>query len=105
MTHLRYATVPELDSMREALGDQVVYRRARHVIMEGERTVAVVDHIRVCQYAEAGSSCSESHESLCDDYVVSTPDLDHLVETARGCEGVFGARMTGGFCGRIVALM
>jgi galactokinase len=37
---------------------------------------------------------------------VSTPELDYLVETARGCEGVFGARMTGGGFGDcIVALV
>uniref|UniRef100_H3H6H4 Galactokinase n=2 Tax=Phytophthora ramorum TaxID=164328 RepID=H3H6H4_PHYRM len=106
MTHLRDATVPELDSVREALGDDVVYRRARHVITEDERTVAAVDLIRARQYAEAGKLMFESHESLRDDYEVSTPELDHLVQTARGCEGVFGARMTGGgFGGCIVALV
>ncbi|KAL4088411.1 hypothetical protein PRIC1_012833 [Phytophthora ramorum] len=106
MTHLRDATVPELDSVREALGDDVVYRRARHVITEDERTVAAVDLIRARQYVEAGKLMFESHESLRDDYEVSTPELDHLVQTARGCEGVFGARMTGGgFGGCIVALV
>ncbi|KAF4315376.1 hypothetical protein G195_010837 [Phytophthora kernoviae 00238/432] len=106
MTHLRDATVSELDSVREALGDEVVYRRARHVITEDERTVAAVDFIRARKYAEAGKLMFESHESLRDDYEVSTPELDYLVEAARGCEGVFGARMTGGgFGGCIVALV
>ncbi|KAE9163085.1 hypothetical protein PF002_g31948, partial [Phytophthora fragariae] len=57
-----------LDSVREALGDEVVYRRADH----GGR-VAAVDHIRARQYAEAGKFMFESHESLRDDYDVSTP--------------------------------
>ncbi|KAF1793784.1 Ribosomal protein S5 domain 2-type fold [Phytophthora cactorum] len=106
MTHLRDATVSELDAVRQALGDEVVYRRARHVITEDERTVAAVEHIRARQYVEAGKLMFESHESLRDDYEVSTPELDYLVETARGCEGVFGARMTGGgFGGCIVALV
>ncbi|POM80085.1 Galactokinase, partial [Phytophthora palmivora] len=106
VTHLRDATVPALDSVQKALGDEAVYRRARHVITEDERTVAAVEHIRARQYAEAGKLMFESHESLRDDYEVSTPELDYLVETARGCEGVFGARMTGGgFGGCIVALV
>jgi len=37
-----------------------------------------------------------SHDSLRDDYEVSCPELDLLVELARKCDGVFGARMTGG---------
>ncbi|KAE8996240.1 hypothetical protein PR002_g19378 [Phytophthora rubi] len=46
----------------------------------------------------------ESHESLRDDYEVSTPELNRLVETARGCEDVFSADMTGDFDHCIVAL-
>ncbi len=38
----------------------------------------------------------ESHASLRDDYVVSSPELDRMVELARTCSGVYGARMTGG---------
>ncbi|OWZ16308.1 Galactokinase [Phytophthora megakarya] len=106
MTHLRDATVLALDSVRGALSDDVVYRRACHVITENERTLAAVEHIRARQYAEAGKLMFESHESLRDDYEVSTRELDYLVETARGCEGVLGARMTGaGFGGCIVVLV
>ncbi|EEY62248.1 galactokinase, putative [Phytophthora infestans T30-4] len=106
MTHLRDATMAELDAVHEALGDEVVYRRARHVITENKRTAAAVEHIRARQYAEVGQLMYQSHESLRDDYEVSTPELDYLVETARGCEGVFGARMTGaGFGGCIIALV
>jgi galactokinase len=46
-----------------------------------------------------------SHASLRDDYEVSTPELDFLVETARGLTGVYGSRMTGaGFGGSTVTL-
>ena len=38
----------------------------------------------------------QSHRSLRDDYEVSSPELDVLVDAAAECEGVFGARMTGG---------
>ena len=48
----------------------------------------------------------ESHRSLRDDYEVSSPELDTLVETAQGCEGVLGSRMTGGgFGGSTVSLV
>ena len=47
----------------------------------------------------------ESHSSLRDDYQVSVPELDFLVEEAMKIKGVYGARMTGGgFGGCIVAL-
>jgi galactokinase len=46
-----------------------------------------------------------SHDSLRDDFEVSCPELDHLVKTASGLEGVIGARMTGGgFGGSTVTL-
>ncbi|KAE8911351.1 hypothetical protein PF003_g4879 [Phytophthora fragariae] len=56
-------------------------------------------------YAEAGKLMFVSHDSLRDDYEVSTPELNRLVETARGCEGVFGAVMTDDFGHCIVALV
>ncbi|KAE9315722.1 hypothetical protein PR003_g18910 [Phytophthora rubi] len=61
-------------------------------------------HLRDASYAEAGKLMLESHESLRDDYEVSTPELNRLVETARGCEDVFSADMTGDFDHCIVAL-
>ena len=46
--------------------------------------------------AAMGALCYESHASLRDDFEVSCVELDALVEMARGIEGVYGARMTGG---------
>jgi galactokinase len=43
-----------------------------------------------------GSLINESHRSLRDDYEVSCPELDTLVEIATGCDGVLGCRMMGG---------
>jgi galactokinase len=49
---------------------------------------------------------NESHESLRDDYEVSCPELDLMVELAQGLPGVYGARMTGGgFGGCAVSLV
>jgi galactokinase len=56
-------------------------------------------------YDEAGELMVKSHNSLRDDYEVSCPELDFLVEQSMKVKGVYGARMTGGgFGGCIVAL-
>ncbi|KAE8961612.1 hypothetical protein PR002_g29843 [Phytophthora rubi] len=47
--------MPELDSVREALGNEAVYRRARHMITEDERTVVGASHIRARQFAEVAA--------------------------------------------------
>jgi galactokinase len=55
---------------------------------------------------ELGRLMNESHESLRDDYEVSGPGLDAIVEVARRAPGCLGARMTGGgFAGCGVALV
>ncbi|HEY0614511.1 MAG TPA: hypothetical protein VGC96_07710, partial [Candidatus Elarobacter sp.] len=84
----------------------ILRRRARHVVGENARVLATVVALREGDVATAGAHMSESHASLRDDYQVSSPELDLLVEAARGVDGVHGARMTGGgFGGSIVALV
>jgi galactokinase len=85
--------------------DQLPGRRARHVVSENERTLAAAAALRARDLAQFGHLMLESHRSLRDDYEVSCPELDQLVEIVSGVEGVLGARMTGGgFGGCIVAL-
>lgn len=81
-------------------------RRARHVVGENARVLATAVSLRAGDLTEAGALMNASHEALRDDYEVSAPELDLLVEAARDVPGVYGARMTGGgFGGSIVALM
>jgi galactokinase len=81
-------------------------KRARHVVGENARVLATVVALRAGDLVTAGAHMNASHDSLRDDYEVSAPELDVLVEAARGVEGVYGARMTGGgFGGSIVALV
>jgi galactokinase len=81
-------------------------RRARHVVGENARVLAAVDALRRNDLAGAGALMNDSHDALRDDYEVSSPELDLLVDTARTVAGVYGARMTGGgFGGSIVALV
>ena len=81
---------------RENEMPEVLRKRARHVITENERVVAARDALRADDLAEFGRLMNASHESLRDDYEVSSRELDIMVELARRQPGVFGARMTGG---------
>lgn len=83
-----------------------IRRRARHVVSENERVRTGVARLRQHQLDAFGTLMNASHRSLRDDYAVSTPELDALVDTAQATPGVFGARMTGaGFGGCIVCLV
>jgi galactokinase len=85
--------------------DPVVFRRARHVISENQRTTDFAAALEKRDYSRCGELMLASHLSLRDDYAVSCAELDALVEIARSVPGVYGARMTGGgFGGCIVAL-
>jgi galactokinase len=85
--------------------DEVTFRRGRHVIGEIGRTIAAAHALKSRFFATLGGLMYASHASLRDDFEVSCPELDFLVKTASGLEGVIGARMTGGgFGGSTVTL-
>ena len=105
---LRDATMPQLEAARGKLGD-VIFRRARHVISEIDRTVKAADAIRQGRWKEVGQLMYASHNSLRDDYEVSCDELDLLVRLAGDLgepAGMIGSRMTGGgFGGCTVSLV
>ncbi|MBL8759703.1 MAG: galactokinase [Phycisphaerae bacterium] len=83
----------------------IEHARARHIVSENARTLAAAAAFRAGDLAEVGRLMLASHASLRDDYQVSCPELDALVELASRVPGVFGARMTGGgFGGCAIAL-
>jgi len=85
--------------------DGVLRRRARHVVTENRRVLDFAACLRVGDLADAGRLMRASHRSLADDFEVSTPALDALVEELSAVPGVYGARLTGaGFGGCVVAL-
>lgn len=87
------------------LGDPVLRRRARHVVTENARVAAFAVALAQGDLVAAGALMGDSHRSLRDDFEVSTPALDALVEALVATPGVFGARLTGaGFGGAAVAL-
>ena len=86
--------------------DPLIRRRARHVITENERTLRARDAMNAGDAAVLGQLMIESHISLRDDFEVSSPALDAIVDCANSEENCFGARMTGaGFGGCAVALV
>ena len=94
-----------LASLRDATAEQVADEpRARHVISENARVLAAARALEAGNVAVLGPLLNESHASLRDDFEVSTPELDALVEALRGA-GAVGARLTGaGFGGCVVGL-
>jgi len=105
---LRDATLPALEAARGQL-DPLTFRRAHHVITENERTLEAAKAIQAADWDAVGRLMYASHASLRDDYQVSCPELDTIVEIARGigkAGGVIGCRMTGaGFGGCAVSLV
>lgn len=83
-----------------------IAKRARHVIAENERVLEAVAAMRRDDLETLGRLMDESHASLKNDYQVSSPELDTMVELARKQPGCFGARLTGaGFGGCTVNLV
>ena len=85
--------------------DDLTRRRARHVVTENGRTEAAAAAMAAGDAGRLGELMDQSHASLRDDFEVSSPALDTMVDAAREA-GCFGARMTGaGFGGCAVALV
>jgi galactokinase len=85
---------------------QVLRKRARHVVTDNARVLGAVEALRAGDPERVGEAMRRCHESLRDDYEVSSPELDLLAETAWDVPGCYGARLTGaGFGGCVVALV
>ena len=95
VTALRDVTFEQFEQFGRDL-PPVVYRRCRHVITENARVLAAGEALQAGELDRFGRLMAESHRSLRDDYEVSAPELDLMVELASKVEGVYGARMTGG---------
>ncbi|TWU56064.1 galactokinase [Rubripirellula reticaptiva] len=111
-TSWRDVTLADVEqaNQKDAVGlNETEFRRARHVVTEIHRTLKATDAFRNSDWELAGELLYASHDSLRDDYDVSCPELDILVEIARdigGENGVYGSRMTGGgFGGCTVSLV
>ena len=102
--HRSLADTPYNERRREAEAGEP--RRRRHVDSEIIRVHAFVDALRQRDFQRLGQLLKQSHESLRDDFEVSTPNVDALVEKAWATAGCYGARIMGaGFGGSILALV
>ncbi len=107
---LRDITIEQLEANSTLLQD-VLYRRARHIVTENNRTLAAVALMEqglgnATNLHRFGQLLYASHRSLRDDYEVSSTELDLLVKLAEETPGVVGARMTGaGFGGCTVNIV
>ncbi|MFF7748832.1 galactokinase [Streptomyces sp. NPDC007971] len=102
---LRDIAYADLDAALARLGDEEeVVRLVRHVVTEDQRAERVVDLLRAGETRAIGPVLTEGHASLRDDFRISCPELDLVVDTALA-NGALGARMTGGgFGGSAIVL-
>ncbi|MCR9312333.1 galactokinase [Vibrio alginolyticus] len=103
---LRDVTIEQFDEKVSELDDMVA-KRARHVITENDRTVKAAQALRAHDIKRMGELMAESHVSMRDDFEITVKEIDTLVEIVKdtiGDQG--GVRMTGGgFGGCVVALV
>lgn len=99
-------TEEQFEANKDAIGDEVRVRRARHAVYENQRTIQAVEALQKQDLKKFGELMNASHASLRDDYEVTGIELDTLVEEAWKVDGVIGSRMTGaGFGGCTVSIV
>ncbi len=110
------AALPGIKALRDVTEDDlarhanllspVVYRRCRHVVTENDRALRAADALAAGDLALFGRLMGESQASMRDDFEISCPEVDVMVEINAAADGVYGARMTGGgFGGSTISLV
>lgn len=93
----------DINNLKE-IKNPLIHRRARHIITENERVQKGAEYLKTNNAKSFGSLMYESHQSMNEDYEISSPELNHIVKTAKSF-GAIGARLTGaGFGGCTVIL-
>ena len=101
VSSLRKATKNDL----ELIKDNLIFKRARHIITENERVQKAAHYLKEDNAIEFGNLMNESHQSMNDDYEISSPELNQVVQESIRA-GALGARLTGaGFGGCVVLLV
>jgi galactokinase len=107
---LRDATLSQLETHRSTFGrepdGELCFRRAKHIITENDRTVAMAEALSKKEWKTCGELMYGSHTSMKNDFEITCSEVDLLVEIAARLDGVIGSRMTGGgFGGCTVSLV
>ncbi len=96
----------QFETYKDFISDPILRKRVRHVVYENERVIRAVNALLVDHLSRFGELMYESHASLKNNYEVSCPSLDFLVECAKETDGVLGSRMSGGgFGGCTISLV
>lgn len=104
--NLSELSLAEFNKLKHLISDEVVRKRAFHVISENARVLEAIPALKSGNLDRFGELMNESHDSLRDDYEVTGIELDTLVEEARKIPGCIGSRMTGaGFGGCTVSIV
>lgn len=103
---LLHRSLPNIRALRDVRPDDLhrhakelpasIFKRAHHVVTENARVEQAATALQQENLPVFGQLMGESHRSLRDDYQVSCPELDLMVELAAKAPGVYGSRMTGG---------
>ena len=98
---LRHATIDQLMKIE----DMIIKKRAKHIISENDRVLKAVSCLEQDDAISFGKLMNSSHQSMRDDYEISSDELNQVVESANK-NGALGARLTGaGFGGCVVILI
>jgi galactokinase len=104
--NLSELSLAEYNELKYLISDEVVRKRAFHVISENARVLEAIPALKSGNLNRFGELMNESHDSLRYDYEVTGIELDTLVEEARKIPGCIGSRMTGaGFGGCTVSIV
>ena len=99
-------TNEQFETNKFLLPDEIIRKRVRHAVSENIRTMDAVEALMQNNLIAFGELMNESHCSLRDDYEVSCPEIDTLVDAAWNCPFVLGSRITGGgFGGCTISLV
>ena len=89
-------TEEAFEEHKAVIRSDVCRKRAKHAVYENQRTLRAVKALKENDIEEFGRLVNASHVSLRDDYEVSCPEIDYLVEVSWAQPGVLGSRITGG---------
>ncbi len=92
---LRELSVAQASLLSDSLSPTLA-RRLRHIVSENQRVLAAVGALARGDLTALGALLTASHRSLRDDYEVSCPELETMVQIAGALPGVYGARLHGG---------
>ena len=105
LTENQYLVDADMDDI-SIISDQVIRKRARHVVSENIRVKHAATSLSMGDLHTFGRLMNASHQSMKDDYEITGIEMDTIAETAQHIDGCLGARMTGGgFGGCAIALV